>query len=191
MVGCVKSCNPRLPFVKVTPMVFAQRELTLGGAYRLHRPEDVEPFTKLAREAFPHLASRIKCFASDWLGRQFALDNARVVDGEPQILLLEPGTGEVLEVPVGYAAFHEQELVEFPDAAVSYDFFQDWLASGGMVPDYLQCVGYKIPLYLGGTDDLSNLVLQDFAVYWTLFGQLLAQIGDHPVGTAVGSVSVS
>ena len=172
-------------------MVLAQYELTLGGAYRLHRPEDVEPFIALAREAFPYLAGRIKCFASDWLGRQFALDNERVIDGEPQILLLEPGAGEILEIPVGYTAFHEQELVEFPDAAVSYGFFQDWLASNGMVPDHMQCVGYKIPLYLGGADDLSNLALQDFAVYWTLCGQLLAQTRDLPVGTVIGGVAIA
>ena len=38
-------------------MVLAQYELILGGAYRLHRPEDIEPFTALAAEAFPQLAA--------------------------------------------------------------------------------------------------------------------------------------
>ena len=193
--GLPSSCGERpetvSKFVEVSPMVLAQYELILGGAYRLHRPEDIEPFTALAAEAFPQLAARIKCFASDWLGRQFAQDNARVIDGEPQILLLEPGTGEAVEIPCDYAAFHKQELVEFPDAAVSYGFFQDWLASGGTVPDRVQCVGYRIPLYLGGADDLSNLALQDLAVYWTVCGQILAQIRDHAVGTVIGNVSIS
>jgi hypothetical protein len=171
-------------------MALAQPELTLSGAYRLHRPEDIEPFTTFAREAFPHLAGRIKCFASDWLGRQFALDNARVIDGEPQILLLEPGTGQALEIPFDYVAFHAKELVDFPDAAVSYGYFEDWLAGGGAVPDYWQCVGYTTPLYLGGDDSVSNLALQDFAVYWALCGQLLAQTSDLPVGTVIGGVTI-
>lgn len=65
-----------------------------SGAHRLHRPEDVAHFTALALEAFPELAERITCFSAEWLGRQFVIDQARVVDGEPQALMLEPGTGE-------------------------------------------------------------------------------------------------
>lgn len=152
----------------------------LGGAYRLHRPEDVARFTALAVEAFPQFADRIECFGADWLGRQFATDQGRVVEGEPQVLMLEPGTGEALEIPVDRETFHAAELVDEPDAAAAYSFFEQWLAVGGIRPEYDQCIGYKRPLYLGGSDDVTNLEAIDFDVYWSLSAQILAQARGLP-----------
>lgn len=148
----------------------------LDGAYRQHRREDIARFTNLAIDAFPELAGRIECFGADWLGRQFAIDRLRVADGMPQVVMLEPGTGEVLEIPVNQQAFHDDELAQEPDAAAAYSFFIQWVGNGGVKPAYDQCVGYKKPLYLGGSDDLSNLELSDFEVYWGISAQLLAQI---------------
>ena len=163
----------------------------LDGAYRLHRPEDVARFTALAVEAFPQFADRIECFGADWLGRQFATDQGRVVAGEPQVLMLEPGTGEALELPVDRTSFHTEELVNEPDAAAAYSFFEEWLDAGGVRPEYDQCVGYKRPLYLGGRDDITNLEALDLEAYWTLSAQILDQVRGLPPGTAIGQVSIS
>jgi hypothetical protein len=162
----------------------------LDGAYRLHRPEDVATFTVLARTAFPEFAERITCFGVDWLGRQFATDDGRLLDGVPQVIMLEPGTGEALEIPVDQRAFHEHELLDEPDAVAAYSFFKGWLASGGVRPAYTECVGYQRPLYLGGSDELANLHIVDLDVYWTLSAQLLAQARSLPVGTKIGRISV-
>jgi hypothetical protein len=163
----------------------------LDGAYRPHRTEDVDRFTRLAVEAFPDFGGRIQCFGADWLGRQFALDQGKIVDGEPQVLMLEPGTGQALKIPVGYEEFHSRELVEQADAAVAYSFFRDWRAQGGELPAYDECVGYKVPLYLGGAEDTSNLELSDFEVYWSISGQLLAQVRGLPPGTKIHNISIS
>lgn len=163
----------------------------LDGAYRLHRAEDVRRFTELAKEAFPNYADRITCFGVDWLGRQFATDASRIAGGQPQVLLLEPGTGEALEVPVGYEGFHASELVEAADAAVAYGFFRQWLNSGGVCPSYGQCIGYKQPLFLGGADDVANLELADLDVYWSLSAQLLAHARGLPVGAKIGRVTLA
>lgn len=162
----------------------------LDGAYRLHERDHVQHFTALAAEAFPSVATRIECFGASWLGCQFATDRARVERGERLILLLEPGTGEALEIPATFAAFHETELVENADAAVAVTFYRDWLKAGGVVPTYAQCIGYRKPLYLGGADNVSNLELVDFAVYWGLASQLLAKVRGLPIGTRVGNVSI-
>jgi len=151
----------------------------LQGAYRLHRQEDVARFTALATDAFPEFVGRISCFGADWLGRQFATDNGRTAAGTPLVLLLEPGTGEALEIPLDRVAFHEQELVDEPDAAVAYSFFEQWLAAGGSRPSYDQCIGYRQPLFLGGADEVSNLELSDLDVYWTISAQLLAKVRGH------------
>lgn len=162
-----------------------------GGAYRLHRPEDVERYTCLATAAFPAFRARISCFGADWLGRQFALDQGRVIAGEPQVLMLEPGTGEALEIPISKVAFHEEELAQYADAAVAESFYQKWLGAGGEPPRYHQCVGYNVPLFLGGTDEVSNLQVMDLEVYWTISAQLLEKVRDLPVGTPVARVTIS
>jgi hypothetical protein len=110
--------------------------------------------------------------------------------GESLVLLLEPGTGEALEIPATFTSFHDSELFEHADVAVALSFYRDWLKTGGVAPTYAQCVGYKRPLYLGGADNVSNLELADFEVYWGLAAQLLAKVRGLPVGTRVANVSI-
>lgn len=105
--------------------------------------------------------------------------------------MLEPGTGEALEIPVNRGAFHSEELVDEPDAAAAYSFFEQWLAAGGVRPEYEQCIGYKRPLYLGGSDDVSNLEACDFGVYWSMAAQMLAQVRGLPVGTPISNLSIT
>lgn len=165
-------------------------ETVLGGAYRRHHDQDVEHFTNLACEAFPSFAKRIECFGADWLGNQFALDRGRIVTGRPQILLLEPGTGEALEIPTDLDGFYQEQLVTNADAAVALTFFQKWIAAGGRAPEYRQCVGYTKPLFLGGADEVSNLTVSDFDVYWSISAQLLAKVRGLPLGTRVDRVTI-
>lgn len=168
-----------------------QDTIFLEGAYRLHRPEDIGRFTNLATAAFPDFSARIECFGADWLGRQFAVDRSRLVDGVPQVLMLEPGTGEALEIPADRASFHAVELIQEADAAAAYSFFKQWLAAGGVLPDYGQCIGYRKALYLGGIDDLTNLEVVDFDVYWTISAQLLSRVRGLPPGTKLGNISIT
>jgi hypothetical protein len=165
-----------------------QDGIYLGGAYRLHHPSDVERFTRLAGAAFPTFADRIECFGMDWLGRQFATDRGRIEGGEPLVLMLEPGTGEALEIPVGVAAFHTQELIDEADAVAAVSFFANWISAGGARPGYDQCVGYKVPLFLGGADEVANLELTDLDVYWTLAAQLLSKARDLPDGAVIDRI---
>lgn len=163
----------------------SQEGAFFDGAYRLHRSGDVGRFTDLARTAFPDFADRIECFGADWLGRQFARDHGRHQDGQPLVLMLEPGTGEVLEIPADYTSFHENELLEQAEAVAALSFYERWRSAGGARPRYDQCIGYKVPLFLGGLDDLPNLEVSDLDVYWTLASQLLAQIRETPSGTVI------
>lgn len=172
------------------PVSQATARMFLDGAYRLHRSEDVHRFSALAIDAFPELSGRITCFGADWLGRQFALDSARVADGKQLVLLLEPGTGEALEIPANYSSFHTDELVHHADAAVANSFYRAWRLAGGLAPAYDQCVGYKIPLFLGGEDKVSNLELCTFETYWGMSTQLLAQVRRLPEGEPIGRVTI-
>jgi hypothetical protein len=152
-----------------------------GGLYRVHTPAAAARWASEVAAAFPDFPHGITCFGYDWLGRQFALDGARVDEsGQPLVLLFEPGTGEALALPMNLAQFHEIELIQEADAALAEPFYREWRTrSGDDVPLGLdECVGYRVPLFLGGRDDVDNLERTDADVYWSLSGQMRQQI--HP-----------
>ena len=160
-----------------------------NGLYRLHDVETGPRGAEWTAESFPRFASRVCPFAYDWLGRQFALDCGRVEDGEPQVLLLEPGTGEALEIPFSFARFHEQ-LDELREPAPAASFFASWApANPEVLPlGAMQCAGYKVPLFLGGEDSVDNLEIINLEVYWSLSGQLREGTRVLPPGTSVRQV---
>lgn len=160
------------------------------GVYRVHALADMANWTAIVAEAFPDYRNRIRCFSYDWLGRHFAIDLGRREESQCLILLLEPGTGQTLEIPATFEQFHDGVLVEYSNDALADKFFHAWLASGGAAPDMTQCVGYKKPLFLNGDDEVSNLELNDMDVYWSICGQLLAKIRNLPDGTRIGNVGM-
>jgi hypothetical protein len=104
-------------------------------------------------------------------------------------LLLEPGTGEALEIPFSFARFHEQ-LDELREPALAASFFASWArANPEVLPlGAMQCAGYKVPLFLGGKDSVDNLEIVDVEVYWSLSGQLCERTRVLPPGTSVTQV---
>jgi hypothetical protein len=160
-----------------------------NGIYRLHDEQTGPRGEVWIAEAFPQFASRACPFGFDWLGRQFALDSGRLYGGEPLVLLFEPGTGEVLEIPFSFARFHEQ-LDELREPALADSFFASWAqANPALLPlDMTVCVGYRVPLFLDGKDTLENLQVIDLEVYWSVSGQVRQGTQTLPQGTAIGQV---
>ena len=160
------------------------------GLYRVVRASDLDRWRVRVSLAFPHIGPRVTCFGYDWLGRVFAADPEREEEGHAGVAMFEPGTGEVFEVPGNVGTFHDQELISHGEAALALGFNQAWLSRGGAVPAFAQCIGYKVPLFLGGADDLENLELSDLDVYWDLMGQLIAKTGNLPLGTKIRGVTI-
>ncbi|YCM45159.1 T6SS immunity protein Tdi1 domain-containing protein [Verrucomicrobiaceae bacterium 227] len=146
-----------------------------NGLYRLHGSGDIAGWTKNVEAAFPEYQGAVACFGYDWLGRHFALD-ARTNEGQWPILLIEPGAGEAMQIPASFADFHNVELVEYASDALSEPFFQEWINSGGGRPRPAECIAYKTPLFLGGSDTIENLEVSDMEVYWHLCGELRGKI---------------
>ena len=161
-----------------------------NGLYRLHDAVTGPKGEAWIAEAFPEFASRACPFGYDWLGRQLAVDAGRVERDEPLVLLMEPGTGQALEVPFSFRGFHEK-LVELREPALASAFFASWVkANPSRIPlRASDCVGYKVPLFLGGKDTLDNLEVVDLEVYWSLSGQLRAGTRNLPPGTSIGQVN--
>lgn len=158
------------------------------GLYRVHTRTSARAADALVRAAFPEFAGRLACFGFDWLSRQFATDAGRGSDGNPEVMLFEPGTGEALEIPVPFSRFHDEELIDYTEEALARSFFNQWRHAGGPVPEVTECVGYQRPLFLGGQDVVANLELSDLDVYWTILGQLRRQAKGLPGGTPITGV---
>jgi hypothetical protein len=161
-----------------------------GGIYRLVRPEVIPDWVRIAEGAFPTFRDRLVPFGIDWLGRLFVLDLGRTVDGSPAVTLLEPGTGEALEIPCTAESFHESELIEYREECLAASFFEAWLKADGARPGLTECVAYRRPLFLGGSDTVENLELADIHVYWGIAEQLIRKVRGLPPGTVIDSVSV-
>jgi len=131
------------------------------GIYRIHTATSASEADSMVAAAFPEYTSRIRCFGFDWLGRQFATDSARGLEADFEILMFEPGSGEVLQIPVALSEFHDREVVDFPDAVLAREFYRAWTASGGAEPTFGECIGYRVPLFLGGEDAVPNLELTE------------------------------
>ena len=161
-----------------------------GGLYRIVPAGTLQRWNERASAAFPSFAGRLTCFGMDWLGRAFAVDASRQVEGAPGVVLLEPGTGEVLEIPCNVRSFHEVELVSYREEALAESFYKEWRATGASAPGFNECIGYKRPLFLGGSDTVENLEVTGLEVYWELAGQLLAKARGLPIGAPIGSVTI-
>lgn len=156
-----------------------------NGLYRVIAPADLDEWNERVCLAFPQFEGRITCFGFDWLGSTFAIDAGRIEDGQKGVVMFEPGTGEALEIPANLSTFHNSGLLEFGEAALAISFYEKWRASGGAAPRFDQCIGYRIPLFLGGSDGAENLELSDLDVYWHITGQLIQKTRGLPQGTPV------
>jgi len=162
-----------------------------GGLYRVLRTDEVSEATKAASLAFPELKERITVFGCDWLGIMFAADAGRLLEGVPQVLMLEVGAGEALQIPVDPIAFHNMELVDYPDDALAKSFYLQWQATTKEKLNHDQCAGYKVPLFLGGADEIDNLEIIDLSVYWHLCGQLRNKVKTLPEGQSISEIDIS
>src|SRR5215475_8962469 len=88
------------------------------GLYRVLRPDQITAARQAMEGVFPQYRGRIVPFAFDWLGRHFASDRARTENGQPQVLMLEVGAGEAMEIPAPVLDFHNVELVDYTDDAL-------------------------------------------------------------------------
>ena len=75
---------------------------------------------------------------------------------------------------LGAEEFHDSEIVECHEDCLASEFFQEWfLANDNYILKKNECVGYKVPLFLNGEDEIENLEISDMEVYWTVLTPLI------------------
>jgi hypothetical protein len=160
------------------------------GILRVHSEEEMRRAQTLAREGFPEYGNRILPIAKDWLGRQYVGLLDQRVNAVTQLLLLEPGSGDAFEVDCGVVDLFNVEFVADPITYLASDLFEQWVVGSPRVPAAGECVGFKVPLFLGGDGVVENLEVTDEEVYWSIFGQLKAKTKDLPPGTGIAGVRI-
>ena len=161
-----------------------------GSLYRIPRPEELRRWNERIALAFPEWSRTICCFAYDWLGRAFALDTQLEAEGRASVRMFDPGAGDHYWVDANLETLHERNFAENGDEMLEADYFRQWLATGGGTPAADACIGYRIPLFLNGEDDVQNLEMNDLDVYWEVMGQLITQTRDMPPGTRIRSIRI-
>ncbi len=144
------------------------------GIFNSFSDKNVGQWTEIIEEAFPDFKGKFKAFGYDWLGRCFGIDLRDKTNGN--ILLFEIGTNDILEIPCPFERFLNEEIPLNSDACLAEPFFNEWLDYAKAELHYGRCIGYKIPLFLGGADTVANLEDSDMEVYWSVVTQIKNQI---------------
>lgn len=145
-----------------------------GGLFVVFKENDLEKWTQIISNTFEEFNGLFKVFAYDWLGRCFAIDLRK--NTKNHILMFEIGTNEVLEIPYELREFLEKEIPLYTDACLADKFFEEWSEHSKKKLQYERCAGYKIPLFLGGEDDIDNIEDSDMEVYWEVITQVIKQL---------------
>jgi hypothetical protein len=151
------------------------------GVFRVFTEDQARRAQSLANEMFPEWAPGIRPFAQDWMGRLHALDLRR----NAMLVLLDPGSGDVYDLDGTISELLDQRMVDHADTFLAHDLFRAWRAVHPERTPTGMCVGFETPLFLGGTATVDNLELVDETVYWSIHGQLWAQVKDLPPGTPI------
>lgn len=138
------------------------------GLFNAFTQDDLKKMEKLLYKAYPGFTGNVKLFGYDWLGRIFGLAKKK---GKEIVLLFEIGALDVLEIPCDFLSFLNGEIPDYHGECLASDFFNRW-KSVGAPPKYGRCIGYKIPLFLGGEDALDNMEDSDLEVYWYLLSEI-------------------
>ncbi len=128
------------------------------GEYRIHKLSDVQHWNKEVESIFPNY-SDFECFGSDWLGRQFALS-------ENKLLMFDAETHEVYNMDFSFLDFHNECVVEKNDDCFTMEYYRLWLKEYDIKLEGNECVGYKLPLMSNGVDCVQNMEVKNMEEYW-------------------------
>ncbi|WP_328472182.1 DUF1851 domain-containing protein [Actinoplanes sp. NBC_00393] len=157
------------------------------GLYRIHTPVSAAAADALCARLIEDFVGEVFCFGFDWLGRNLALDVSEGGDG--LVVIVEPGAGELLEGGVTLSKFHEKTVRKDP-TALAAGFFAEWRAGHPEFErlSFEECVGYKVPLFLGGDDEVHNLEVVPYDVYWEICVQLRTGTRQMRAGTSIRQI---
>jgi hypothetical protein len=154
------------------------------GLFRVHTIGSSYFWTLITAEYFPHRKGQFCCFGFDWLGRQYAVNQSNSI-----VFMFDPATGEDFVLEQSLEGFFNEDLVEYRESTLVVENFNqlEKIYGKGLKPE--DCIGFKIPLFLGGEDDLKNYEKTDMEVYWELNYQLFCKTRSLPEGQLINKIT--
>lgn len=144
------------------------------GLFNTFSNDNLNKWTQIITEAYPEFKGKFAAFGYDWLGRCFGIDLRE--NASDNILMFEIGTNNILNIPRSFEKFLNEEIPLRSDACLAEPFFNEWMKYSKTEIQYGRCAGYKIPLFLGGEDAVTNLEDSDMEVYWEIISQIKKQL---------------
>lgn len=156
------------------------------GLYRVHSFQTSTKWSFIIASYFNDYQNMIYPFAFDWMGRHFCTS----IKGD-YIFMFDPATYEVFQLQQTIIDFHKINTEEDMDSLFSMNFFKQVLLHlNQQETKYDECLGYKVPLFLGGNDNIDNYEIWNIEVYWEICKQLYFKVKDLPEGTAINEVKI-
>lgn len=141
-----------------------------NGIFRVFLKEDISYWEENIARAYQEFDNKFQLFAYDWLGRCFGIDLRK--GHTKNILIFEIGTNDVLEIPCDFLEFLNEEIPTYHEECLASRFYKKWIEHYGKCVENKRCIGYKVPLFLGGSDDIQNMEESDMDVYWHIITQI-------------------
>ncbi|MFF2775949.1 T6SS immunity protein Tdi1 domain-containing protein [Streptomyces sp. NPDC058052] len=170
----------------------AEGSVLADGFLRFHTPKSARESYEACARMIEGIEGRYYPFAFDWSGRELLFD-IRDPEAKPRyVIAVDPAEGEHLTTGLTIDEFFEAVADEDEDA-LAFPYFQEWReANPGAAPlGFGQVVAYKVPLALGGSDEVANMEVSDQRVYFELCTQLALQLRDLPEGTEIGGATIA
>lgn len=158
------------------------------GLFNVFDKDEILYWEDNVAELFPDLKGCFRLFGFDWLGRCFGADLRKETHG--QIMMFDPGLVEAYELPCRFVDFVNEEIPERHDMCLESESFYEWKSYTGSILSPGHCVGYSVPLFLGGKDDFDNLEVTDMDVYWSINAQLKDAVSGMAEGTVVDKFEI-
>lgn len=154
------------------------------GVFKVFKKDDITKWNAATLEMFPDFKIDFILFGYDWLGRFYATNKLENI-----IYVFDPSTNEVLELEDRFSNFINETLTKNANDILAVKLYKKWLRKYAK-PSYTSCIGYKVPLFLGGKDNMSNYEESDMEVYWSISAQIISQIKNQADGTIIDSLSI-
>jgi len=145
-----------------------------NGLFTVFKEEDINMWQENVLYAFPISEERVSLFGYDWQGNCFGI--AKDEKNSGKVILFEIGTGEILSTDCYFEDFINNEIPFNSESCLAGQFYKEWLNNEGESPIYGRCIGYKVPLFMGGKDDITNLEDGDMDVYWSVLSQAIHKL---------------
>lgn len=140
------------------------------GILKILNRRDVHKWRSNINLAFPRFANKFEPFAFDWLGSFYCVKLTQST--KPAIFIFNILQNRCLLVPCDLITFLEKEIPQNSTMALQSHKFNQWKLSNQPLK-YNECVGYTVPVFLGGVEILDSSKVFDLDEYWQIFTDLL------------------